>query len=849
MTVFAIISELYLNVIAAIAGAVFFGFLAREYRRRRSPYLMAFGLSLLFAAGSAAATFLGHLSFAYGTASAGAIARFQIFCIVIQTFLVMLGSVSCYGGKVKRPLYAAAAAVTLLAAYLLWPLTGAVTVIGAMRGVVLDIRPATALATYQIISGLILSAAAALAYFRTSGTRAAARSDRLLALAGSLGIALALAFLAGSLTESYGLLLFAGLVQIAYLAALFFGAAAKEHEDPRISGLPLNFLRRSFMAKTAFVNVIMFWALSFLIVIVASVFFTRAIGGMRQDRSDGDLRLLAAELSARRDSLIERAAAVSFLPQVTGLKGAPAGAQKALPDALAPRRGSELSIDVFDRGGRNLFSAPAANITTWFAVSPSVQAALQGERAAVLESDPGSGQWVLRAAAPVVFADGSGGVAVATAGLASLTSVFNDEPVSPTAFGLFAADGSPVLEAGRPLDAAAADAVRRAAGGDEEPERAGDDWSALSVSRVFSSPGRSDGAAYVAISREAGIAEAVRILSVVTLVIFLALVVLTFLVILLTSLVLRPVRELRAAARCIESGDCDSRVPVSGSDELSELAASFNRMGQTIRERTEKLRAAVREQQDFLMNTAHEMRTPLNVFRWTVDLMRFGDTGRLNKIQLELVEQLHQTNRRLLALVQNLLDTSSIEQRRVVLKRNPIQIEDVIDEAAGAMAVRIREKNLNFSWKRPAEPLPKAFGDRDRLYQVLLNLVSNAVKYTPSGGRVAVGVDETSEAGPAGGAGRFLRVTVEDNGRGIPKDQQSRVFERFFRARNVLVDDLEGTGLGLYIVKQLVDMHGGQIWFDSAEGSGSSFHFTVPTVKPAEPGAPKAGPRSAAEKI
>jgi signal transduction histidine kinase len=121
--------------------------------------------------------------------------------------------------------------------------------------------------------------------------------------------------------------------------------------------------------------------------------------------------------------------------------------------------------------------------------------------------------------------------------------------------------------------------------------------------------------------------------------------------------------------------------------------------------------------------------------------------------------------------------------------------------------------------------------DKKRVYQVVMNLVGNAVKFTDKEGHIFVSVSEADSSGPSGREGRYIHVQIEDNGRGIPEDQQKYVFKRFFRARNVLDEEIEGTGLGLHITKHFIDMHGGDIWFESEENAGSTFHFTVPIVE------------------
>jgi len=293
----------------------------------------------------------------------------------------------------------------------------------------------------------------------------------------------------------------------------------------------------------------------------------------------------------------------------------------------------------------------------------------------------------------------------------------------------------------------------------------------------------------------------------------------------------RPLMELRDAARRTEKGQYDARVLYDAQDDLGELARAFNRMVAAVGDRTQRLKRTLQEERDFMIHTAHEMRTPLNIFRWTTEMMSGGDTGRLTREQSELVEQMHQTTMRLLALVQNLSDAAGLEGGQLLIKRDFHAVEEAVDEATGILVLRAHEKGIKLQWSRPRKALPKAYCDRDRLVQILLNLVSNAVKFTQRAGRIEVRVSERDDSGPGGTKGRWIEVEVEDNGRGIPVKEQARIFTRFFRSPEVVKQEIEGTGLGLYITKDLVERHGGRIWFESKEGAGTTFHFTLPVEK------------------
>jgi signal transduction histidine kinase len=208
--------------------------------------------------------------------------------------------------------------------------------------------------------------------------------------------------------------------------------------------------------------------------------------------------------------------------------------------------------------------------------------------------------------------------------------------------------------------------------------------------------------------------------------------------------------------------------------------------------------------------------------------MRFGDVGMLNKNQMELLEQLHQTNMRLYHFVQGLNDATKLESGELPVKPVFIAITDAIDEAAGTVSVEVRKKNLSLHWRHPTAPVSKAYADKDHIRQILLNILSNAVKFTQEAGHIEISVKEITDAVEGGKAAKFIQISIEDNGRGISKAMQPRIFERFFRDETVRRLGIPGAGLGLYIGKKLAELNGGKMWFTSEVGKGTTFAFELP---------------------
>jgi signal transduction histidine kinase len=221
---------------------------------------------------------------------------------------------------------------------------------------------------------------------------------------------------------------------------------------------------------------------------------------------------------------------------------------------------------------------------------------------------------------------------------------------------------------------------------------------------------------------------------------------------------------------------------------------------------------------DFVSMVSHELRTPMTAIKGYVDLMGSGAAGAVTEMQGEFLQIIRSNVGRLSSLVGDLLDLSRIEAGKIQLRFTPVSIPMMVRQVAQTLRNQYAEKGLTLEFDLPAD-LPTAYGDSDRIIQILTNLMSNAYKYTPQG-KVVVRVRAKDE---------FVQVDVQDSGLGISPENQSRLFTRFYRVRTPETDQISGTGLGLSIVKSLVELHGGQVWVESEIGSGSTFSFTLPT--------------------
>jgi signal transduction histidine kinase/HAMP domain-containing protein len=226
---------------------------------------------------------------------------------------------------------------------------------------------------------------------------------------------------------------------------------------------------------------------------------------------------------------------------------------------------------------------------------------------------------------------------------------------------------------------------------------------------------------------------------------------------------------------------------------------------------------------EFVSNVSHELRTPLTAIESLIDNMLDGITGLLNEKQVRYITGIKDSTDRLARLIDDLLDLSVIEAGRLELRPLPFSLAGLIDEVTDTLRPVAEEKFIRLEAATIDANL-LAWADRDKVTQILTNLISNAVKFTPARGQVNLAVQKN-------GAG-WLQISVSDTGPGIAPEEANRIFEEFYQLRQPGEKKSRGVGLGLAISKKLVEMHGGKIWLQSEMGKGSAFYFTVPTNEP-----------------
>ncbi|MFA6322798.1 MAG: ATP-binding protein [Candidatus Buchananbacteria bacterium] len=226
-----------------------------------------------------------------------------------------------------------------------------------------------------------------------------------------------------------------------------------------------------------------------------------------------------------------------------------------------------------------------------------------------------------------------------------------------------------------------------------------------------------------------------------------------------------------------------------------------------------------RAKTEFVSLASHQLRTPLSAINWFAEMLLSGDAGKLKKEQAEYLKEIYQSNQRMVELVNALLNVSRLELGTFMIEPEDVDIVEISRSVLSELSSLVAKKEITLK-KSYSKEIPKTLKLDQKLTRIIFqNLLSNAIKYTPEKGQVDLSI---------GVEGKNLLIKVADNGYGIPTGQQEKIFTKLFRADNVREKDAEGTGLGLYIVKSILNQSGGKIWFESIEGKGTTFNVTIP---------------------
>ena len=277
-----------------------------------------------------------------------------------------------------------------------------------------------------------------------------------------------------------------------------------------------------------------------------------------------------------------------------------------------------------------------------------------------------------------------------------------------------------------------------------------------------------------------------------------------------SRLITGPMRRLTLSAKRIADGDFSQRVPQKTRDEVGQLSSAFNSMAEQLDKKEQSRR-------QLLADVAHELRTPLTIIQGNMEAWLDGVTTPTP----EQIASVHDETLLLSRLVTDLRDLSLAEAGQLRLHAVPTNLADLTNAEIESIESRFQEQQISLHRDLPPD-LPPVSIDSERIRQVLRNLLDNALRYTPAGGTIRVGATST----PPG----WVTLCVSDTGSGIHPEDLPHIFDHFYKTDRSRHRGYGGSGIGLAIVRQLVEAHGGKVWVESQPGEGSSFFFTLPSI-------------------
>ena len=245
-----------------------------------------------------------------------------------------------------------------------------------------------------------------------------------------------------------------------------------------------------------------------------------------------------------------------------------------------------------------------------------------------------------------------------------------------------------------------------------------------------------------------------------------------------------------------------------------------------VQERTRQLESALTEvkqisktKSEFISAVSHELRTPLTSIKGYASILIAGKLGNVPDAVKQRLEKINIHSDNLVKLINDLLDISRIESGKVEMTMEKCRLSEMIDNVHDLLTPQIKEKSIN--WRMDVDPkIPDMFLDKQQAERIFINLIGNAIKFTPENGTISVKVILQDN--------NMVKAEVTDTGIGIPKDAITKLFDEFYRVENEINENVKGTGLGLPLAKKIVEAHGGSMWVTSKVGEGTSFHFTIP---------------------
>lgn len=274
-----------------------------------------------------------------------------------------------------------------------------------------------------------------------------------------------------------------------------------------------------------------------------------------------------------------------------------------------------------------------------------------------------------------------------------------------------------------------------------------------------------------------------------------------------------PILALSRAVDNMGKGDFKQRVAANSNDEIGKLGKAFNRMANSLDEIN-------KTKSEFILLASHQLRTPLTAVRWLTEELTTPHKLLTDKKKLRYIQQINTSNKRMIDLVNELLTASKVELGRLAVNPEHVQASDALDQVLQDVATSLHKNKITVV-KKVGNNLPTLYIDPAWLRIIFQNLITNAIKYSPPGQQIEINLQQQ---------GQVIKLVVKDHGCGIPLSQQDAIFTKLFRADNARKLIGDGSGLGLYISKAMVEAAGGKIWFISEENEGSTFYVTLPVV-------------------
>lgn len=271
----------------------------------------------------------------------------------------------------------------------------------------------------------------------------------------------------------------------------------------------------------------------------------------------------------------------------------------------------------------------------------------------------------------------------------------------------------------------------------------------------------------------------------------------------------------------ITAGNLKYVIKIDSKDKCGKLASAFNEMTSKLRDARERDEAINQMKSEFIAIAAHQMRTPMTGTKWTLRMLLDGDVGEISEEQRSMLEKSLKNNERMIDLVNDLLNVSNIEEGRFKYNFGEYYIEEIIDKILNVTAEEIKKREMKIKVNKPKQPV-KIRMDKEKISSALANILDNSLKYTESGGTINIDIVDFKKK---------VVITFKDNGFGIPENELGRIFTKFYRGSNIVKMEVNGSGLGLFISKNIIEKHKGKIELESVEGKGTKVIITLPITQ------------------